>query len=460
MNNICRYLGKIMVFAILLTGCSVQADASAPAETSTATPSPSATSTPSPTPTPEPTPIGGSGRIVLTAPYDMYKETHPELGEGQHLFLLDLATGSLAPLTASTGKYNGITQTSPDGRFLVVVSTDETTVRRILGQNVTIFEDGDLNLLDVYSREIAQVVDGGFAESGCFNLSCFGGYEYRWVSHQTFAFIDMDEDGNNRIYILDPVTKETSPITPEGQSIDRFSVVSPSGPLFWATSSGSYQTTLSGETTELEEYPYAWGKWIIEGMFRVRLKSPEHTAYHSVEDLLNDSLPQNPLVLIRASSPDQSMLLVEVLDLRSRSTLGWFIWHVEGDQLIDLPLEVGSDEGAWQYWLPDGKAILIARAPREAGELVTGETLFQVYSVADATLIHEFPAPGVLPYYDPAFSADGRLALFRHDLSGPMVLNLASFEWRPLSLPESWLAYYAVSAETAYPGILPFVWVP
>lgn len=483
MNSIWTQLEKVIFFAIVLVACS---GSTAPetsqvqqSETSTATLAPTATATL--TPTPQPTPIGGSNSIVLAAPFELYKDTHPELGEGQHLFLLDTADGSLTPITESIAKYNRLTGFSPDRRFLTIGSANETTCSRILGQTFCDFSNEIVTLMDMATGETTTLPgsEPGSGHCGLNNSSWCQSYPNAWLSNQMFAYLGPDDQGVRRIYTIDPVSKESVPITPEGKNIDSFSVVSPEGPFFWQAHQGNritgiYQTEISGKTVELEinyddevgeGFAFGQGKWISqfystnEAFLRLRL--PGDDTWHTAKELFGDELPQGFRVQIQEWSSNYDLLLLNTF-ARSNNYLGSFIWNISESSLVEFPVKVFSPESRGSAtFTPDGQYILVTIMPWGPNEsLILAETKLQIYSTEDGLLVSELSAPWAdFIYYTASFSPDGKMVLFFSQMHEPVILNLESLDYEPLKFPESWLSYYRDESQSGKTS-LESIWIP
>lgn len=439
----------VLLAGLFLTACAGLPSAAVATETPTSTPVPTATATM--TPTPEPTPIGGGGRIILTVPYALYKETHPELGEGRHLFLFDLSKNSLTPLATTAEAYNNLTNISPNGDFLVFESSSDSQYM----QNCSFY------IMNLTSGEVSLIA-AAIETHTCQNT----GDRPTWLSDNALAYVAIDGNGINRIYLSEPGLGKFQPISPDDKSVRGFTVVTPNGPFYWSacwnsgTSCGIYETSMSGETSELdvnitqESAPEGIGKWIYQrysgagtahgswGFFRLRL--PNKTENLLIEDLFEGDLPRGFQVYIQSWSPDQGMALVRTSDYNLNTYLGSYIWDIENAILSDFDLDV-HPEYRWHFasWTPDNSSILIVVTPRNTnGDLESGETALQVYSVETGGLASEISAPWADISYPPTYSPDGRLALFISPLNEPTIVDLQNLEPTSLILPLSWINTY------------------
>lgn len=399
--------------------------------------------------------MGGAGKIVLTAPYELYKETHPELGEGQYLFLFDTFDHSLAPIISSSGKYHAFLGMSPGGKFVTFTSADSSDFGTVW-----------INLLNVYNGQVIDVVKFENEDYGlgfCDFAFCSRDQLFAWLSDDIFAYVAPDANRVNRIFLYDPSSGEAKAITPDDKSVDDgFSVVSPEGPFFWRTSSGNYQTLISGETDEIdvrisqESAPKGWGRWIFQD-YSVgsvgadnffRLSSFEDTDPNLVENLLasyfEEGFPPNFGVNILAWSSDQTKALIEtyVIDQATSSYHQWFVWDILFGSLVKLQIDVTEGIGNHTFWSQDDKKILVVTFPVEGEQRkpLYQEATLRMFSPEDGSLINSISAPWA--YMNLSFSPDGTQFLSTSLASEPVVVDLTTLYVTPLLLPDSWIDYY------------------
>jgi hypothetical protein len=444
-----------IVLLVFVTACATPTTGEVLA---TSTPVATATATITASPTPEPTPIAGGGQIILTAPFEMYKETNPELGEGRHLFLFDLSDHSLTPLTSAAGSYNAFSSLSPNGDFLIFGSSADP----LYMGNCSFY------LLDMASGE-SSLIAGAINSYSCQNSS---GHP-TWLSENTLAYVAADTNGLKRIYIFDPYSKELRTITPDDKSVDTFTVVTPNGPFFWytcrssgsgCTITGNYQTSVSGETIELdihiteEDPPRGEGRWIYQAYGSAgasagaadyfRLTDPEKNAVFLVQDFFYAEYVRDFGVNLWSWSPNQTKAIISasVTGQPDSPLNGLYLWDIEAKSLHSVPTYLNRPVS----WSPDGETLLLL-----SYDDATNETRLQKYSIEDDSISGEVVAPWAnVPGLSTGevgtglnYSPDGRWVLMINWEHEPVMVDVASLASTALQLPESWIAGYRENSE-------------
>jgi hypothetical protein len=427
--------GLILLGLIMLTACAN----GTPSQVAELTPTniliPDSTATIASSPTPEPTPIGGSGRILLNVPSALYQETYPELKEGSHLFVLDLANNSLTPINHPGKQYTEIFNESPDGAYLPFMPYDRGSSEPL-----------SLYLLDSSSLEVLLVADD------------FASYsDIVWLSENSFIFTAWGrQPQTSRIYYYEVGAPEPVAITPEGVYASGLLGADPSkGSIYWQDSEGMiFVSDLAGNmnTTSYsaDDMEFAGitedAKWIItwENRHGLALKSLDGSTTISVSAALNE-MRTNPKSLPQHFnwSPDGKY---SIFNLPGQGGISgpnvhctlWesYLWDTEKNNLVNLgdgipqSLECGSDI----VWVPQRNQVII-NTTFWAREFSLGT--YYVISLETLSVINE--VQNLWNGYKLSLSPDGNLALSLNYQMGPTIVNLEDFEVTPLGLPESWL---------------------
>lgn len=449
MNSIGPRLGKVILYAIVLVGCS---GSTAPeinevqqSEVSTATITPIATATL--TPTPQPTPIGGSGRILLSVHSDVFQTTHPELSAGNQLFMLDLASSELAPLPLPPDANNYFVSFSPDYRHLAFASFTERALSLVCDGVDSLYY---LYVLDTVTLEYTLVSER-FVYPTC--ISDTGLTELVWMSNDELVFKASDPLSLRvQIHHFSISSGAVTVLTPAEKNVDYlYDAKTEDGEFFWSATvqrnrfDGFYRTNLYGDT---EEIVHAAGAWILsyspDGQFRIVRGQDENFVPFVV--LIGDDPEDTTLVLEESglnasniiwSRDSKEFKFFNLVDAESSTS---FVWNVERAELEQIPVHFGHPSAIWG---PDDETIVISQSgclydaatrlcPPFAGPLL-------IYSLVSGET-REIAAFGRLDSFE--FSPDAQYLLAGVVWDVPVLFDISAGHMVPLALPAAWFDYY------------------
>ena len=210
--------------------------------TATATIETAPTETATPTPTAQPTPIGGGGRIILNLPYELYSETHPDLGKGTSLFVYDVAQEDLEAWGVIGERYKSLLAESPEGQGILVAASDLP------------FDHGILSSL--YYVDTANPFEPVMI-SDAYRWSYFG-VSALWRTDEEVLFISYDrENFVDRVFSYRFDTGQSEALTPDNLNVrSLYNSIGPDMEFYWERGTGgrtrgNYVTLSDGETNEI-----------------------------------------------------------------------------------------------------------------------------------------------------------------------------------------------------------------
>ena len=220
MKTLPKALLLIIFATIALVGCSGETPnisflnsptptaSNTPTPTNTVTPSPTATATLTPTPTLTPTSTqigGGSGKVIFGYAREGFESKFPDLEGDRNIFIADLDSGNLTPITNGLRGYNSIEALSPDGNK-VLISSFTSWNRKNDARGILYLYD--LNNINAEPIEIVQ----GFSQHTYSTAAA-------WTDDLRIIYIGKGEKGYG-IYVAnadgsDPQKIDTTTATPE-----------------------------------------------------------------------------------------------------------------------------------------------------------------------------------------------------------------------------------------------------